>query len=311
MPRSRAIRLLGVTAASLAVPALRPQVARGSPRRPLDECDHPLRCVGKKTCGIRVPNAGPSPIPICNVACCTPDQPVCCKWPGIEARDVAAGKLNGNCSVASGIVCCCPPGGKCGDIAAGKFACDFQTCGPDISNALEDTVSRTQAAFAKWSSLQRAVACTALVQTPIGAVGWEINQLGPGGREQAEKNFQPECATCGGSLSVQVGSGCHYAGSVNYVIYGVMLRLCHDHLRNMRSTLSSTYSEEQMALYITIWKSLRGAPNLTASLRWAKAGYNGWPSGSTPPPELPSCAKCRKPLTSRLTVRWLPIDRNI
>ena len=110
---------------------------------------------------------------------------------------------------------------------------------------------------------------------------------------------------------MQVGDGCHYAGSVNYVVYGVMLRLCHNHLKNQRSTLSSTYSEEQMTLYITIWKSLRGAPNLTASLRWAKAGYNGWPSGPTPPPELPACAKCRKPLTSRLTARWLPLDRAI
>ncbi len=189
--------------------------------------------------------------------------------------------------------------------------CCKKVCGPDISNALEDVLSRTKAAFAGWTPLQRAVACTALVQTPIGAVGWEINQLGPGGREQAEKNFQPDCATCGGSLSVQVGDGCHHAGSVNYVSYGVMLRLCHDHLENMGSTLSSTYSEEQMALYITIWKSLRGAPNLTASLKWAKAGYNGWPRGSTPSPELPSCAKCQKPLTSRLTVRWLPLDRSI
>jgi hypothetical protein len=311
MPRSRAFRLLGGALIAVAVPSLRPRLARGASKRPLDECDHPLRCVGRKTCGILVPNAGPSEIPVCNVACCDEQNPVCCKWPGLEARNVPPGKGNGTCSVAYGIVCCCPRGSRCGDLAAGEFACERRVCGPDVTAALGDAVSRTESAFAKWSSLQRAAACTALVQTPIGAVGWEINQLGPGNREQGEKNFQPECATCGGSLSVQVGDGCHYAGSVNYVIYGVMLRLCHDHLESMHSTLSRNYDADAMDLYITLWKSLRRAPNLTASLHWAKAGYNGWPSGTTPPPELPNCAKCRKPLTSRLTVRWLPLDRNI
>lgn len=190
--------------------------------------------------------------------------------------------------------------------------CVAKTCGPDITGGLEDALSRTKAAFGGWSSLQRATACTALVQSPIGAVGWEINQLGPGGREEVAKRYQPECATCGGSLSVQVGSGCHYAGSVNYVVYGAMLRLCHDHLESKRSSLASTYSEESMALYITIWKTLRGAPNLRASLAWARAGYSDWPSnGSVPRPELPSCAPCSKQTAPHLTVRWLPLDRNI
>ena len=116
-------------------------------------------------------------------------------------------------------------------------------------------------------------------------------------REEGAENFRPECATCAKSLSVQVGSGCHDAGSVNYVIYGVMLRLCHAHLEN--STLSKEapfFTKEQMVRYITLWKILRGAPNLAASLNWAKAGYNGWPSEPTPPAEHPKCAKCPKQL---------------
>jgi hypothetical protein len=182
-----------------------------------------------------------------------------------------------------------------------------KVCGPDISTQLEDAVARTRSAFAGWSSAERATACVALAETPIGAVGWEINQLGPGGREQAAKNFQPACATCGGSLSVQVGSGCHYAGSVNYVIYGVMMRLCRDHMTFDRPF----FTEQSMTEYITLWKSLRSAPNLAASLDWAKAGYNGWPRGLNPASELPDCDKCPKRVTTRLTVRWLPVDRSI
>jgi hypothetical protein len=210
----------------------------------------------------------------------------------------------------TGFPICCARGETLCDEpqARGGVICCKKVCGPDITDALKDAVSRTRAAFAKWSSIQRAAACITLVDTPIGAFGWEINQLGPGGREQVAKRYQPECATCGGSLSVRVGSGCHYAGSANYVIYGVMLSLCHAHLESKHSGEARFYGEEWMTRYITTWKMLRGAPNLRASLNWAKAGYNDWPSVPTPPPELPSCLECPKQLTSRLTVRWLPID---
>jgi hypothetical protein len=181
-----------------------------------------------------------------------------------------------------------------------------------VTDALGDALSRVRSTFGKWSSIERYTACTALVQTPIGAVGWEINQLGPGNREEGAKNFQPDCATCGGSLSVQVGNGCHAAGSVNYSVYGVMLRLCHDHYDNSLKGEAKWFTEEQMAHYITVWKKLRRAPNLAPSLAWARAGYNGWPDrGSVPGPEHPGCAKCPKPFTGRLTVRWLPLGLNI
>ena len=207
------------------------------------------------------------------------------------------------CPAKDGTVSCCSPDERCDPLT--KQCRRPEVCGPDITEALKDVLSRTRTAFAKWSPTQRNVACISLVQTPIAAFGWEINQLGPGGREQGVKNFQPECATCGGSLSVQVGSGCHYAGSVNYVVYGVMMQLCHDELEGF------VFTEKEMGRNITIWKWVRQAPNLDASLGWAKAGYNGWPSEPTPRPELPTCEKCPKKLTSRLTVRWQPIDRSI
>jgi hypothetical protein len=194
--------------------------------------------------------------------------------------------------------------------------CVGPTCGPDITDPLADAVSRTKAAFLGWSRAERDVACRTLAETPVGLVGWEINQLGPGKREEGAQNFQPRCvtATCGkNSLSVQVGKGCHYAGSVNYVIYGVMMRLCHSHFEAsvLTSFEARLFTEEKMTSYITIYKKLRGAPNLTASLEWAKAGYNGWPSGSTPAAELPNCGECPKPNGGRLTVRWLPLGLNI
>jgi hypothetical protein len=335
MPRSRALRLVGGALVAAAVPR---GVGRGTgvaraatstTARRSAVCGYPdlggrpdeFQCPGdvtdtptSRTCGPKRSGA---------FDCCGALGPKCCTdgtfgFPADQGGHYCCPQ---GCDCYKGL--CCPPAGERGADAQGRPVCCARgeilrdgrcfprTCGPDVTDALDDVLGRTRTAFRGWSSLKRAVACTALVQTPIGASGWEINQLGPGSREEGAKNFQPECATCTKSLSVQVDDGCHYAGSVNYVVYGVMLRLCHDHLEQMRSTLSSTYSEEQMALYVTIWKVLHGAPNLTASLKWARAGYHDWPESPTPRPELPVCAECPKELRSRLTVRWAPLDLSI
>lgn len=306
------MRLLTGALVSAAASSARPRVARGARTTPLDECDHPLRCVGKKTCGIRDPNAGPSAIPVCIVTCCTADYPVCCKAPGYSGPfNLRAPYTSAPAKAPYGTTWCCAAGHSCGDPATTPCG-RAKTCGPDITDQLGEALNRVRSTFGKWSSIERFAACTALVQTPIGAVGWEINQLGPGNRDEGAKNLQPDCATCGGSLSVQVGSGCHAAGSVNYSVYGVMLRLCHDHYDNSLKGEAKWFTEEQMAHYITVWKKLRGAPNLAPSLAWAREGYNGWPDrGSVPGPEHPGCAKCPKQFPGRLTVRWLPLGLNI
>jgi hypothetical protein len=272
MPRRRALRLLGGALLSTALPGLGPTTARAARAATCTSGEFKCKC----------PN-----LDLFYEVCCPDTTP-----PTYEC------------------VCKAPPQGYAACKPLKK-----KVCGPDISDALADALSRTRAKFASWSSTQRAVACVALVETPIGAVGWEINQLGPGNREDGAKNFQPACATCTKSLSVQVGGGCHYAGSANYVVYGAMLRLCHDHFKSSsNATLKRDapfFSEQQMVSYIALWKRLREAPNLTPSTEWAKAGYNGWPNGPTPAPELPNCAPCPKRVTSRLTVRWLPLGLNI
>ena len=348
MPRSRALRLLGgavVSAAAAGVlgkgsgAAVKPGRRAAAPQEPVcfestsveTGCGYmplPFNCP-------RQDRAGGDPCgPYAHPDCCLPGWHCCSDGPPrADPDDTLLGcpggavDYDGNYCCPNSCDCykgaCCPRGGKRGadkghpiccepgkDILNGR--CVEKTCGPDVTSGLKDVLSRTRAAFGGWSSLERAVACTTLVQSPIGAAGWEINQLGPGGRDKVAERYQPDCATCGASLSVQVGSGCHYSGSVNYVVYGVMLRLCHDHLESKRSSLASTYSEESMALYVTIWKKLRGAPNLRASLAWAKAGYNGWPkNGSIPRPELPNCAECPRQTAPHLTVRWLPLGLNI
>ena len=109
-------------------------------------------------------------------------------------------------------------------------------------------------------------------------------------------------------------SWCHYSGSVNYVIFGLMMRLCHDDYRDSSGPAhirAWQFEESSMTTIVAAYKTLRRAPNKAASIRWAKAGYHGWPGGSsTPDAELRNCAPCPADVR-RLTVRWLPSERAI
>ncbi len=59
-------------------------------------------------------------------------------------------------------------------------------------------------------------------------------------------------------MSVQVGKDCHYAGSVNYVVYGRMMRLCHDDFVKDDSPIADWFSQEEMLELVYIHKNFTG-----------------------------------------------------
>ena len=211
---------------------------------------------------------------------------------------------------------CCP--GKEGELYTcdckappeGHAACKpvkKKICGPDITNALEDALGRVKSEFAGWSSTKRNLACANLVTLPGAAISWDVKELGPGGREQFAAQNRPACSTCG--LTVQVGNDCHYAGSVNYVVYGVMMRLCRDYLSKESSSFSDWFSQEEMLELIYIHKNQTGtqAANFQASNEWALTGYSTGSVRPTPPGDRKGCERCPQSYTGRgLTVRWFP-----
>ena len=105
-----------------------------------------------------------------------------------------------------------------------------------------------------------------LLTPGIGQIGWEINQLGPGGREQLAERSRPKCATCTKNLSVQVENGCHYGGSVNYVIFGLMMRLCHDYYEAADRGWKAYWHDKDWAIdLVAMHKTRTGLP--AANLR--------------------------------------------
>ena len=101
-------------------------------------------------------------------------------------------------------------------------------CGPDVTTQVQDAVSKTRTTFAGWSASDKESACGDLDSLLTGAVAWDIVQLHNNGWILS---YRPACATVGATppcgSTVKVGADCHYAGSPNYVIFGVMCNLCH------------------------------------------------------------------------------------
>lgn len=110
MPRRRAVRLLGATLVTAAMPGLRPQ------RAAAQGCDGRCTGAGQSLCG-EPKGVG------CLHTCCNDLRPVCCKWPETETyiccgKNEKCGDKPGTCVPAcpGPRVCgtkCCPSGQKC------------------------------------------------------------------------------------------------------------------------------------------------------------------------------------------------------
>ena len=92
--------------------------------------------------------------------------------------------------------------------------------------------------------------------------------------------------------------GEYYHGTPNYVIYGTMFSLCHNHYAGIGSDDADDFTRSEMLSWIDFYKGpgifSGAAGNWIPSRTWAIAGYSGWPSGGTPPPGdrnscTPSC----------------------
>ena len=103
-------------------------------------------------------------------------------------------------------------------------------------------------------------------------------------------------------ITVQVGTTCSYTGSVNYVIYGVMSKLCGK---------SKGWMNNKIHIWKgPVWPFRDAAPNYDQSMLWADAGFDGWPNVPDPPQD-PNYAMCSPTCPTKYTsgsfqVYWYP-----
>jgi hypothetical protein len=190
-------------------------------------------------------------------------------------------------------------------------------CGPDVTAAMRDAIDLTRRTFGGWTPAQRATHCDSLDSLRTGAVAWDIGPLH--NSNWIDVRYQPQCATAAVrpecARSVQVGGECYYHGSPNYVIYGVMCRLCHDHYAAIGDASGvDRFTLATMLRWIDRYKGTgftglaTPSGNFIPSTQWAIAGYNGWPAAGTPPGDRNACAPtCPTPLHEPpFRVHWHP-----
>lgn len=301
MPRRRALRLLGTSVVAAVLPGITGPRALAAPSRSA-ACGN-----DERVCREFTAEQYCCPAPSWRYWCGA--QPGTCEdrctgenaFPCTGLKPDKYSGVNGVCCDSRYHVACDQDAKPRLSGGGSRPLCVPKTCGPDVTDALVDVLSRVEARFADWGSAKRFSACANLVTLPGAAISWDINQLGPGGRERLTRRYRPKCATCG--FSVQVGGVCHYTGSVNYALFGVMMRLCHGHFQG--STFESWFSREAMLELIYTYKHDSG--NYQASNEWALAGFRSSSVSPTPVADRPACGACTTPFRERLTFKWLPL----
>jgi hypothetical protein len=191
-------------------------------------------------------------------------------------------------------------------------------CGPNVTAQVMTAVLNVRNAFNEWNGFKKDIACKGLRELQTGSFAWDINELHE--QDWIHGYYGPDCATAGAKpsckSSVQIKKDCHYAGSVNYVIFGTMCRLCHDHYKSWWDVKYLQYSKLAMINLIDMYKG--GLPtqwepsaNYEESKAWAIAGYEGWPLGGSPPKgDRPNCKPaCGEPYDGpRFTISWFPFQ---
>jgi hypothetical protein len=189
-------------------------------------------------------------------------------------------------------------------------------CGPDVTAQVSAAITKTKSRFGGWNQAKKEAQCDALDSISTGALAWDIEELHA---NAWILNFRPACATQGATppcgSTVKVGTDCYYSGSPNYVIYGVMCKLCSDHFTSVGNQSGiDRFTQAKMLYWINAYKGTGltglGTPsgNFGPSQDWAIAGYNGWPGGSTPTGDRNNCTPtCPITYAGRaFRVYWLP-----
>lgn len=189
-------------------------------------------------------------------------------------------------------------------------------CGPDVTAEVTAAVAKTRTTFGGWSAGDKRGACDALDSLATGAYAWDIVQL----HNQAWiLTYRPACATQGATppcgSTVKINSDCYYAGSPNYVIFGVMCQLCNSHFTSIGDTAAADrFTRAKMQYWVNAYKGTgfsglsTPSGNFGPSRDWADAGYSMWPATASPAGDRNTCSpSCPTAYSGpAFTVHWVP-----
>jgi hypothetical protein len=186
-----------------------------------------------------------------------------------------------------------------------------ETCGPEISKALDKTLNDVQSKFVAANRVTRDMACLTLISVATGGFAWDIHELNSDAYKDWIGHYQG-CATEACGSSVAVSGQCHYPDTVNYALFGTAMRLCYNYYRNVADKYAEEYySEEAMKTYISswkkakVWKSVFGKTHEAGATNWAVLGWHGYKPGRVLSAELPDCDPSCGDYLGEFTWTWL------
>ena len=181
-----------------------------------------------------------------------------------------------------------------------------KVCGPKIDDPLIKVLGDVTKEFSGWSAAQQKENCDDLTSLWHVANEWDIENL-------FYEYLKPSAQGCGipeagensnaCSQTVEVDGKCNLAGTVNYVLWGHICKLCMD-------KLGSPSHATMIALLYAY--NLVGIDNPGPPGAWAEAGWNGFTGTAPNNPNRDTC-KTTCPTKSRgpFTWRWLPNHKGI
>ncbi len=189
------------------------------------------------------------------------------------------------------------------DATGGDEECEPR-CGPGVTDEVIAVYGKLKQKWNSWSIEKQRKACKAIFSSdplperaqpgqkppPTWLMAWDIDKLWRGGNSWI--NRTPYCPPCAVPQTgekncrdtVEVDGKCFYSGSVNYVLWGWINRLCG-------------HRQQLVEAPIKLYKGgiVPGRPkaqNFEPSVEWALTGYYGWPDLDigTPASDRKHCA---------------------
>ena len=180
-------------------------------------------------------------------------------------------------------------------------------CGPDVTLPLVNTLTRIRSVFDNWGDIQKGLKCLPVVGYLWGNA-WEIEQLhsSPFNYYHIDSVY---CANNSCTDTVTVDDKCFHSWAVNYVIFGLMSRLC------ARGFLPAYWADLLAARGIVWFYNTAMSifdPNQyhygdnSEKEPWVEAGFYYWPAYPTPaaPSSTGSCEECPLPSVPERIFNW-------
>ena len=194
-----------------------------------------------------------------------------------------------------------PGPGRCVWMGEGPKPKEEDKCGPDVTLALANTLTRIRTVFEGWGNWEKILKCN-IGTGYLWGNHWEIKDL-------HANAFEPwiidgvTCPTGNCQGTVMVDGGCFHSYAVKYIAFGFMSRLCAEGFLPA-NLLDLLFANGVVWLYNTFMSVFDpdhyNYGDHDEKIPWVEAGFNYWPASSTPvpPASTEDCATCPHPAVS-------------